>query len=46
MGYEHLLEVLSDPKHEEYSDLRRWAGDFAPERFDAEATTWQMRKYN
>lgn len=46
MGYEHLLEVLSDPKHEEYLDLRRRAGDFDPERFDAEATTAQMREYN
>ena len=46
MGYEHLLEVLADPKHEEYLDLRQWAGDFDPERFDAKATTWQMREYN
>jgi len=46
MGYEHLLEVLSDPKHEEYLDLRRWAGDFVPERLDAKATTAQMREYN
>jgi hypothetical protein len=46
MGYEHLLEVLGDPKHEEYLDLRQWAGNFDPERFDAQATTWQMREYN
>jgi hypothetical protein len=46
MGYEHLLEVLSDPKHDEYLDLRQWAGDFDPERFDAQVTTWQMREYN
>jgi hypothetical protein len=46
MGYEHLLEVLADPKNEEYLDLRRWAGDFDPERFDAQITTWQMREYN
>ena len=46
MGYEHLLEVLANPKHEEYLDLRQWAGDFDPERFDAKATTWQMREYN
>jgi hypothetical protein len=46
MGYEHLLEVLADPKHEEYLDLRQWAGDFDPERFDAKATTAQMREYN
>jgi hypothetical protein len=46
MGYEHLLEVLADPKHEEYLDLRQWAGDFDPERFDPKAATWQMREYN
>jgi hypothetical protein len=46
MGYEHLLEVLADPKHEEYLDLRQWAEDFDPERFDAKAATWQMREYN
>jgi hypothetical protein len=46
MGYEHLLEVLGDPKHEEYLDLRQWAGNFDPERFDAKTATWQMREYN
>jgi len=46
MGYEHLLEVLNDPKHEEYLDLRQWAGDFNPERFSAKIATWQMREYN
>jgi len=46
MGYEHLLEVLADPKHEEYLDLRQWAGNFDPGRFDAKAATWQMREYN
>ena len=46
MGYEHLLEVLADPKHEEYIDLRRWAGKFEPERFSAEEATAQMREYN
>ena len=46
MGYEHLLEVLADPKHEEYLDLHQWAGDYDPERFSAEDATAQMRKYN
>jgi hypothetical protein len=46
MGYELLLEVLADPMHEEYLDLRQWAGDFDPERFDAKIATWQMREYN
>tara|TARA_R110002050_G_scaffold298334_4_gene461498 strand:+ start:1617 stop:2210 length:594 start_codon:yes stop_codon:yes gene_type:complete len=32
-GYEHLLEVLKDPTHEEYEDLLEWVG----EPFDLEA---------
>ena len=34
-GYEHLLEVLRDPKHEEHEEMREWiGGDFDPEEFD------------
>jgi hypothetical protein len=34
-GYEHLLEVLRDPKHEEHEEMREWIGrDFDPEEFD------------
>ena len=34
-GYERLLEVLRDPKHEEHEEMREWAGeDFDPEAFD------------
>lgn len=32
-GYEELLEVLADPAHEQYKELREWT----PEDFDAEA---------
>ena len=46
MGYEHLLEVLADPKHEEYEHLCQWAGNFEPERFSADDATAQMREYN
>ncbi|QNN23300.1 plasmid pRiA4b ORF-3 family protein [Planctomycetales bacterium ZRK34] len=36
-GYYHLLEVLADPKHEEYEDLVEWMGDdIDPEVFDIE----------
>ena len=36
-GYEHLLEVLGDPEHEEYDELKEWVGDyFRPEEFDVE----------
>ena len=34
-GYAHLLEVLFDPRHEEFESLREWVGPgFEPERFD------------
>lgn len=34
-GYEHLLEVLRDPKHEEHEEMREWiGGEFDPEAFD------------
>lgn len=36
-GYEELLEVLSDPKHEDYEQMRTWAGEnWDPEKFDPE----------
>lgn len=32
-GYENLLEVLANPKHPEYSELKEWTGgSFDPER--------------
>jgi len=34
-GYEDILEILKDPKHEEYEDNVEWLGeDFDPEYFD------------
>lgn len=34
-GYERLLEVLRDPKHEEYEETLEWlGGPFDPEAFD------------
>lgn len=34
-GYEHLLEVIKDPDHEEFDELSDWLGDnFTPEEFD------------
>lgn len=33
-GYLHMLEVLADPRSEEYEDIAEWVGeDFDPERF-------------
>jgi hypothetical protein len=37
LGYENLLELLRDPKHEEHKTLREWIGcDFDPEGFSVE----------
>ena len=33
-GYARLLEILFDPRHPEFDEMRRWAGAFEPERFD------------
>ena len=38
-GYEHLLEVLADPRHEEHEHLLGWVGGaFDPEAFDLART--------
>jgi hypothetical protein len=42
-GYEHLLEVLADPRHEEHQDMLEWVGGtFDPELFDARIATVRM----
>jgi hypothetical protein len=36
-GYEHLLEILFDPRHPNFEETRRWVGPgFDPEAFDLE----------
>jgi hypothetical protein len=42
-GYEHLLEVLADPAHEEHAHLAEWAGPFDPARFDLDETNDLLR---
>jgi len=37
-GYARLLEILFDPRHPEFDELRQWVGGgFDPERFDLRA---------
>ncbi len=44
-GYEDLLEILADPKHEEHEERKEWAGgDFDPDAFDAAAVTRALRR--
>ena len=34
-GYEDLLEIINNPKHEEYEEMLEWlGGEFDPEHFD------------
>lgn len=44
-GYEHFLEVIADPQHEEHADMREWVGGkFDAEKFDPKAATKAMKK--
>jgi Plasmid pRiA4b ORF-3-like protein len=42
-GYAHLLEVLADPAHDEYAELRDWCPYFQPEEFDLAAADEAVR---
>lgn len=38
LGYEELVEIMADPKHEEYDEMIEWVdGPFDPEAFDAKS---------
>lgn len=44
-GYEHFLEVMADPQHEEHADMREWiGGKFDAEKFDPKSGTKAMKK--
>jgi len=44
-GYYDMLEVLKDPKHEDYKDTREWIGkNFDPERFNLEKVNAGLAK--
>ena len=38
------IEILSDPEHDDYEDMKTWAGDFDPEYFDKKEATKGMRE--
>lgn len=45
-GYERLLEVIRDPKDEEYESMLEWlGGKFDPDEFDLLAVNRKLKKY-
>jgi hypothetical protein len=43
-GYEHYLEALADPSHEDHEDMMAWRGPFAPESFSIEQVNRKLQK--
>ena len=43
-AYQEFLEVLSDPTHEQHSEIKEWIGDFDPEYFSVEEANQRLRK--
>jgi len=41
-GYYRILDVLKDPKHEDYSDYSEWYGDIDPEYFDVDDVNQEL----
>ena len=45
-GYEHLLQVLADPKDEEHQDILEWLGEgFDSEAFDLDAVNSELGEF-
>lgn len=43
-GYQNLIEILANPKHEEYEEMREWVPpDFDAEAFDLNETDQTLR---
>ena len=43
-GYMNLLEIMRDPKHEEYKEMKDWlGGDLEPSEFDKEEVTEMLQ---
>jgi len=44
-GYEEFLEIMSDPAHEEYTNMYRWCGGpFDPRGFDVNSANARIRR--
>ena len=45
-GFYRNLEILKDPKHAEYKDLKRWLGrNYDPEKFDVNKINKELPKF-
>ena len=45
-GYENLIQILSDPDHDEYEDWLEWVGgEFDPDHFDIEKVNDQYARW-
>jgi hypothetical protein len=45
-GYQNLLEILADPKHDEHEDMLEWlGGEFDPEEFDLDVTNAMLAQF-
>ncbi len=43
-GYAELLEIIADPDHEEYLDMKIWlGGHFNPDSFEVEIVNQKLR---
>lgn len=43
-GLYEFLKGLADPNHHRHNEFMVWAGDFEPDKFDAQRATNRMRK--
>lgn len=44
-GYAGMLEIIADPEHPEYEDMKEWiGGEFDPKFFDKEAINKELKK--
>jgi hypothetical protein len=48
-GYDRLLDILADPKHEEHADMLEWLGlehaeEFDPDAFDRDEVNGMLRE--
>ncbi|HPW16784.1 MAG TPA: plasmid pRiA4b ORF-3 family protein [Candidatus Aminicenantes bacterium] len=43
-GYYEYLEILKNPGHPEYEDIKEWMGRYDPERFDLDRVNTRLKR--